>query len=52
MNKLIRKSCLKFKILANGNLTSKINIEADYSSVAAKVKIEKIGGILKLKNLK
>ena len=51
-NKLINKSYLKYKILANGNLTSKINIEADYSSVAAKDKIEKIGGILKIKNLK
>ena len=51
-NKLINKSFLKYKILANGNLTSKINIEADYSSVAAKDKIEKIGGILKIKNLK
>ena len=51
-NKIINKSYLKFKILANGNLTSKINIEADYSSVAAKDKIEKIGGVLKLKNLK
>ena len=51
-NKLINKSYLKYKILANGNLTSKINIEADYSSVAAKDKIEKIGGVLKIKNLK
>ena len=51
-NKIINKSCIKYKILANGNLTSKITIEADYSSVAAKDKIEKIGGILKLKNLK
>ena len=51
-NKLINKSFLKYKILANGNLTSKINIEADYSSVAAKDKIEKIGGVLKIKNLK
>ena len=51
-NKLIKKSYLKYKILANGNLTSKVNIEADYSSVAAKDKIEKIGGVLKIKNLK
>ena len=51
-NKLINKSYLRYKILANGNLTSKINIEADYSSVAAKDKIEKIGGVLKIKNLK
>ena len=51
-NKLINKSYLKYKILANGNLTSKINIEADYSSIAAKDKIEKIGGVIKIKNIK
>ena len=51
-NKLINKSYLKYKILANGTLTSKINIEADYSSVTAKDKIEKLGGVLKIKNLK
>ena len=50
--KIIGKSYLKFKILANGNLTSKINIEADFSSVAAKDKIEKVGGVIKIKNLK
>ena len=49
---IINKSYLKFKILANGNLTSKIDIEADFSSISAKEKIEKIGGILKLKNPK
>ena len=51
-NKIINKSYSKFKILANGNIKTKINIEADYSSIAAKDKIEKIGGVLKIKNSK
>ena len=46
------KSYLKYKILANGNLTSKLNIEADFSSISAKEKIEKLGGELKIKNSK
>ena len=51
-NKIINKSYLKFKILGNGNLTSKIDILADFTSVSAKEKIEKLGGTLKLKNHK
>ena len=51
-NKIINKSYSKFKILANGNIKTKINIEDDYSSIAAKDKIEKIGGVLKIKNSK
>ena len=51
-NNIIKKTYLKFKILANGNLKTKLDIEADYSSVAAKEKIEKIGGIIKIKNPK
>ena len=49
---IINKSFLKFKILANGNLNTKINIEADFSSSTAKDKIEKLGGVLKIKNYK
>ena len=49
---IVSKSFIKFKILANGNINTKINIEADFSSVAAKEKIEKIGGNLKIKNPK
>ena len=49
---VINKSYLKFKVLGNGSLTSKIDILADCSSSAAKEKIEKMGGMLKLKNLK
>ena len=51
-SKIIKKIYSKLKILANGNLNSKINIEADFYSVAAKDKIEKLGGIIKIKNHK
>ena len=51
-SKIISKSYFKFKILANGSIKTKINIEADYSSIKAKEKIEKIGGVLKLKDSK
>tara|TARA_A100001011_G_scaffold370812_1_gene427520 strand:+ start:1776 stop:2234 length:459 start_codon:yes stop_codon:yes gene_type:complete len=47
---IINKSYLKFKILGNGNIKTKIDIEADFSSISAKEKIEKLGGVLKLKN--
>ena len=51
-SKIINKSYSKFKILSNGNLNIKLNIEADFCSISAKEKIEKIGGILKIKNPK
>ena len=51
-SKIINKAYSKFKILANGNLNSKINIEADFFSVTAKDKIEKLGGTIKIKNHK
>ena len=51
-SKIINKSYSKYKILANGNLTSKINIEADYSSISAKEKVEKVGGNIIIKKLK
>ena len=51
-NKIIKKYYSKFKILGSGNLKSKIDIEADYSSISAKDKIEKIGGVIKIKNPK
>ena len=50
--KIINKSYSKYKILANGHLTSKINIEVDFSSNTAKEKVEKLGGVLKIKNPK
>ena len=51
-NNIINKSYLKFKVLGNGKLTSKIDIEVDYSSISAKEKIENLGGVLKIKNPK
>ena len=51
-SKIVNKSFSKFKILAGGNLKTKINIEANFSSISAKEKIEKIGGILKIKESK
>ena len=50
--KIINRSFMKYKILGNGNLTSKIDLEADYFSISAKEKIEKLGGKLKIKNPK
>ena len=49
-SKLFRKSINKFKVLSNGDLNSKIEIEADYSSKTAKEKIEKAGGQIIIKN--
>ena len=49
---IVNKSYLKYKVLGNGNLTSKIDILADFSSASAKEKIEKLGGNIKIKNLK
>ena len=48
--KFFRKSINKFKVLSNGDLNSKIDIEADYSSKIAKQKIEKVGGNIIVKN--
>ncbi len=48
--KIFKKSTNKYKILSNGEIKSKIDIEADYSSKTAKEKIEKVGGQILLKN--
>ena len=48
--KLFRKSIKKFKVLSNGDLNSKIDIDADYSSKIAKEKIEKAGGQINVKH--
>ena len=47
--KIIRKSYKKIKILGAGNISLKLDIEADFSSKSAKEKIEKIGGKLLIK---
>ncbi len=51
-NNLVNKSFKKIKILGNGNINTKVDMEVDLSSIAAKEKIEKIGGVLKIKNPK
>ena len=38
------------KVLSNGDLNSKIDIDADYSSKIAKEKIEKAGGQINVKH--
>ena len=49
-SKLFRKSINKFKLLSNGDLNTKIDIESDYTSKIAKEKIEKAGGKITIKN--
>ena len=51
-NKILSKSTTQFKILGNGDLKSKLNIESDFSSKSAIEKIEKAGGIIKVKTTK
>ena len=51
-SKVLSKSVTHFKILGNGELKSKLNIEADFSSKSAKEKIEKVGGSISIKTKK
>ena len=46
---IINKNSKKLKILGNGEIKSKINIEADLISKSAKKKLEKIGGSIQIK---
>ena len=48
--KLINKNTVKIKILGSGEVKEKINIHADLISKSAKEKIDKIGGIIQLRN--
>ena len=50
--KILSKSCKKFKLLGNGDIKKKIEIEVDFISKSAKEKIEKLGGIISIKNTK
>jgi len=45
---ILNKSYKKIKILGSGNITIKLDIEADFSSKSAKDKIEKNGGTLNI----
>ena len=51
-SKILSKSVTHFKVLGNGELKSKLNIEADFSSKSAKEKIEKVGGSISVKTKK
>ena len=48
--KILKKSFNKIKILGTGNISNKLDIEADLSSKSAIKKIEKIGGKISVKN--
>ena len=49
-SKIVRNSTRKFKILSTGEIKSKVDIEADYSSKNAIEKIKKAGGSITIKN--
>ena len=48
-NKVVGKKYSQLKLLGTGDISKKINIEADFVSKSAKSKLEKIGGTIKLK---
>ena len=50
--KILNKSITKFKVLGNGEIKNKIEIEVDYISKSAKEKIEKLGGKINIKDNK
>ena len=47
--KLINKNSQKLKILGNGEIKDKVNIQADLISKSAQIKLEKAGGSIQLK---
>ena len=47
--KIINKNSQKLKILGNGEIKVKIDIEADLISKSAKKKLEKVGGLIQIK---
>ena len=47
-NKILKNNIDKIKLLGNGNIKDKINIEVDFVSKSAKEKIEKSGSTIKL----
>ena len=50
--KILSKFFKKFKLLGNGDIKKKIEIEFNFISKSAKEKIEKLGGIISIKNTK
>ena len=51
-NNIVSKKISKFKVLGNGEISSKINLEVDYISKSAKEKLEKNGSTILVKSLK
>jgi len=51
-SKIINKKFSKFKLLGNGEIKNKLNIEVDFISKTAKEKLEKIGSSITLKTSK
>ena len=49
-NKILKNKISKIKILGNGDIKDKINLEIDFISKSAKEKIEKKGGLIKLRS--
>ena len=49
--KIVGKRIKKIKILGNGELKDKINIEADFISKSVKDKLSKNGSTIKIKNI-
>ena len=47
-NKILKNKINKIKILGNGDIKDKINLEVDFISKSAKEKIEKNGSSIKL----
>ena len=47
-NRIMKNGINKIKLLGNGDIKDKINIEVDFASKSAKEKIEKKGGSIKL----
>ena len=48
--KLINKKIKKIKILGNGDLKDKVNLEVDFISKSVKDKLSKNGSTIKIKN--
>ena len=51
-NKILKAKIDKIKLLGNGDIKDKINIEVDFISKSAKIKIEKNGSSIKLTTVK
>ena len=51
-NKILKGKTEKIKLLGNGDIKDKINIEVDFISKSAKIKIEKNGSSIKLTTVK